>query len=104
MTKKDNINNYYKKKYALEKQKLTKPSERAWCNVNRLRGVCTGTYDEFVIQMEKHFDFMGFSWHNYPDWEVDHIVPYANGGEHTVSNLQPLWKLDNKLKGTQCGA
>jgi hypothetical protein len=51
----------------------------------------------------------GMTWDNHGRvWEVDHIVPLSkfdlNKREHRmranhVSNLQPLWKKDNRLKG-----
>lgn len=40
-------------------------------------------------------------WSNYGDWEIDHIIPLAKGGEHNVSNLQALWKKDNRKKGSK---
>ena len=32
-------------------------------------------------------------------YEVDHIVAVANGGSHTLDNLQYLTKLENSRKG-----
>jgi len=45
-------------------------------------------------------------WDNYGDWHIDHIIPVSYFDENTpvsvinaLSNLQPLWKLDNLSKG-----
>lgn len=48
----------------------------------------------------------GMAWEKYGQWEVDHITPLSAG--RTVedltrlchyTNLQPLWKRDNRMKG-----
>lgn len=48
------------------------------------------------------------SWSNYGKWEIDHIKPCAKFDltkeEKQIqcfnySNLQPLWKMDNMMKG-----
>lgn len=48
----------------------------------------------------------GMVWEKYGQWEVDHITPLSAG--RTVeeltrlchyTNLQPLWKRDNRMKG-----
>jgi len=59
--------------------------------------------------VKKYFELLfqpGMSWNNYGDWEIDHIIPLSKAeNEYDViklchyTNLQPLWKLDNKLKG-----
>lgn len=48
----------------------------------------------------------GMVWSNYGQWEVDHINPLAIGqsvreivGLCNYSNLQPLWKRQNQMKG-----
>lgn len=48
----------------------------------------------------------GMSWENKGLWEIDHIIPLASAvTEDDVirlcrwSNLQPLWKVDNRRKG-----
>jgi hypothetical protein len=56
-----------------------------------------------------HFESLfqpGMSWDNYGLWEIDHIKPLslASTEDEVVNlceykNLQPLWKLDNRLKG-----
>lgn len=48
----------------------------------------------------------GMTWDRYGQWEVDHITPLsaARSLGHLIelchySNLQPLWKRDNQMKG-----
>lgn len=47
----------------------------------------------------------GMSWENKSEWEIDHIIPLASAkSEEEIkklchwSNLQPLWKVDNRIK------
>jgi len=57
-----------------------------------------GYIDEFQEVIEKSFT-EGMSWENYGEWEIDHIIPLAKGGAHSVKNIQALWKPDNRSKG-----
>jgi hypothetical protein len=48
----------------------------------------------------------GMSWDRYRQWEVDHIEPLANARDTQdlvllchYTNLQPLWRRENQLKG-----
>lgn len=50
----------------------------------------------------------GMSWSNYGEWEVDHVIPIAwfpistsLSEINALSNLQPLWAVDNRKKGRQ---
>jgi hypothetical protein len=52
----------------------------------------------------------GMDWSNAGEWEIDHKIPIAifvNRGEtrpriiNALSNLQPLWKFDNRSKGAR---
>jgi hypothetical protein len=59
--------------------------------------------------VKEHFELLfqpGMSWNNYGDWEIDHIIPLSKAKNEddviklcNYTNLQPLWKLDNRLKG-----
>lgn len=33
--------------------------------------------------------------------EIDHVIPLARGGKHSVGNLQPLCRFHNRSKGTK---
>lgn len=67
------------------------------------------TISELKLHLEELFK-PEMSWDNYgrEGWEVDHILPvilfdFSNEEEirkcWALSNLQPLWSLDNKIKG-----
>jgi len=63
------------------------------------------TPEEFRVHMEGKF-VQGMSWLNHGEWEIDHIIPLAQGGCFEeikkllhYSNTQPLWKKDNRCKG-----
>lgn len=60
----------------------------------------------FVKNYIENLFIDGMTWDNYGEWEIDHITPISSGKtEEDVirlchySNLQPLWKKDNRLKG-----
>jgi hypothetical protein len=62
-----------------------------------------------AIDLKTHIESLfleGMTWDNYGDWHIDHIIPVSSFEENTpasvinsLSNLQPLWKLDNLSKG-----
>lgn len=73
---------------------LASPVEVLACNENVLRS-----------HIERRFQ-TGMSWAKYRQWEVDHIIPLSAAktqGELIslchFSNLQPLWKRENLIKG-----
>jgi 5-methylcytosine-specific restriction endonuclease McrA len=37
--------------------------------------------------------------HSRYGWEIDHIIPVVRGGTDLISNLQPLYWENNRLKG-----
>lgn len=50
----------------------------------------------------------GMSWENYGEWEIDHKKPISKFDKsakisliNSLSNLQPLWKKDNRIKGNK---
>lgn len=63
------------------------------------------SFSELMTHISQQFT-NGMSWENYGDWHIDHITPIASAKtEEDVirlnhyTNLQPLWALDNLVKG-----
>lgn len=65
--------------------------------------------DELQSYLESKFTD-GMTWDNYGKWHIDHIIPVCSfdlTNESQVkecfhhSNLQPLWAIDNILKGSK---
>ena len=66
-----------------------------------------------IEELRKYLEYQfqpGMSWDNYGEWEIDHISPLAiyNLSDHSefkkachYTNLQPLWKSDNRKKGAK---
>jgi hypothetical protein len=67
------------------------------------------TIAELKQHLEKQFT-KGMSWDNYGQWEIDHRIPISsfdltNEAEikecWALSNLQPIWKIENRLKSNK---
>lgn len=65
------------------------------------------SFDDFYTHIEKQFN-TGMSWENMNLWEIDHIIPLSWAKSETeiltlsrYSNLQPLWKIDNRVKSNR---
>lgn len=69
------------------------------------------TLQELMLHLEKRF-VPGMTWQNYGEWHIDHIRPDSSFSYESatdpaflecwaLSNLQPLWKLDNLKKGSK---
>lgn len=63
------------------------------------------TYEEFSTYIAEKF-IEGMTWGNYGEWHIDHIIPIASAETEDdvirlnhYTNLQPLWALDNLIKG-----
>jgi hypothetical protein len=81
---------------AFKRIKQTKPA-----NTEQLLG-CTW------IEAKEHFEKLfkpGMNWSNHGDWHIDHIKPVAAFTKddihlmNHISNLQPLWAIENLIKG-----
>ena len=73
----------------------------------RLQAILGCTITDFKRHMQRQFD-AGMTWGNHCEWEIDHIVSLntAKNGEDVIAlfhhtNLRPLWKKDNREKGSR---
>lgn len=68
-------------------------------------------YNASKLLQRIEFQFKeGMSWGNYGEWEIDHKIPMSTmlaRGEvrphviNALSNLQPMWKFENRSKGNR---
>lgn len=81
-------------------RKSTKSAELLGCSINELKR-----------HLESKFK-KGMSWSNHGKWHIDHIQPCASFDLvrpeqqkkcFNYSNLQPLWALENQIKGCNIG-
>lgn len=67
--------------------------------------------EELRVHLERQF-LPGMNWANIELWQVDHVLPVAGFGPMSpgddafracwaLTNLRPLWKIDNLLKGSK---
>ena len=73
-------------------------------NLSKIIGI---SWDEFRIYFESKF-VDGMNWDNHGEWEYDHIIPVSSAKSINeveklfhYTNLQPLWKEDNRRKGNK---
>lgn len=65
------------------------------------------------IELKQHIEKQfkpGMTWDNYGDWHIDHIIPISSARTleeginlSRLENLQPLWAMENILKGNKLG-
>ena len=90
-------------RYAL----LTRKAARTW------RSILGYTVDDLILHLSRRFK-PGMTLDNYGAWHVDHIVPRSRFSYTTeddpgfkgcwaLSNLQPLWAVENMRKGAKVG-
>jgi hypothetical protein len=65
------------------------------------------TYEDFKQHLERQFTF-GMNWENQGEWHLDHIIPISSSKNELdmiklnhYTNLQPLWAIDNIIKGNK---
>lgn len=72
--------------------------------------IAPGETEEFRAWLEARF-LPGMSWDNRGEWELDHKRPVASfdltdpaqlAAAMHYTNLQPLWRSDNRRKGAKC--
>jgi hypothetical protein len=74
---------------------------------NRTEEILGCSLDEFISHLKSLF-IEGMTLENHGKWEIDHKIPIssAKNEEELIklnhySNLQPLWKSDNRSKGNK---
>ena len=123
--KKKNLEKFRQYQLAYQKKILKTPKGKVCRAINvRLRMLFAGqkcerswreifgySYDQLKSHIEKQFSG-GMSWENYGEWHIDHITPvgafeFDSIDDPTVkqcwclSNLRPLWAIDNMRKGAK---
>jgi hypothetical protein len=65
------------------------------------------TLEELIIHIQSQFT-EGMTLENYSEWEIDHKIPISSAKTEEeiiklnhYSNLQPLWRSDNRSKGSK---
>lgn len=89
---------------------------RIWAALKgKSNGSLLGRLGYEVEDLARHLEsgFLdGMTWENYGEWHVDHIKPCSLFDQHdpsqfaecwALSNLQPLWAIDNIKKGAKYG-
>ena len=91
-------NRIYKKLKELQIKKNFKYTEILGCTIDEFELYLLGNMKE-----DMNFD-------NYGEWEIDHIIPFSHFDFNKIedikkcchySNLQPLWKLENRQKSNK---
>jgi hypothetical protein len=82
-------------------------NDRGYIKSGSLSKIIGIEWNEFKIYFESKFS-PGMNWDNHGDWEYDHIIPVSSAKSvdeveklFHYSNLQPLWKEDNRRKGNK---
>ena len=122
LDKNKEIRNKYANEYTKNKKKIN-PLFKLSCNIRNLIRISIKnngysknsktnkylgcSFEEFKIYLEKQFT-EGMTWENQGKWHMDHIYPVslAKDEEHLIklnhyTNFQPLWAVDNIIKGNK---
>jgi 5-methylcytosine-specific restriction endonuclease McrA len=96
--------------------KMTENIRKRMYSYFRLNGISkkNRTFDivglepkDLKVYLEKKFE-KNMNWENYGEWHIDHIIPLSSAKSEEqlydlcyYTNLQPLWKRDNLIKGNK---
>jgi hypothetical protein len=80
-------------------------SRKGYTKKSRAYEILGAEWSEVKLHMESLFK-EGMTWDNHGEWHIDHIIPISSGKTEDeviklchYTNLQPLWKTENLLKG-----
>jgi hypothetical protein len=103
---KERSNIYYKLSRRLRNRLYHALRSKNWSKNNHFVQYIGCDQQTLIKHLETQFKD-GMSWLNYGDWHIDHIIPLssATSEQHIYSlchytNLQPLWAIDNIIKGS----
>jgi hypothetical protein len=89
----------------LIKDSFLRQHKKGWIKSKHSEEILGCTLEEFIHHLQSKFT-EGMTLENHGKWEIDHIIPLASAkNEKDVyklnhyTNLQPLWKEDNRSKG-----
>lgn len=117
----------YRKKYYDENKDVILANNRAWNNKNahivawrsvlkshlrrigkKKEGHTIDLLGYSALELKEHIEALfvdGMYWDNHGVWEIDHVMPVTSFDSETLpnvvnalSNLQPLWRADNRSK------
>lgn len=104
-TKRAKVDMLFKTKRKIQ-NRLNQALLKRYSNKSFIYEVLQCTWEDFIKHMESKFQD-GMSWDNRPEWDIDHIIPFAFAKSikdlfilNHYSNLQPLFKHDNRAKFT----
>jgi len=77
----------------------------SWNKISKTKTMLGCEYETAFNNIDNKFT-KGMTWENMGEWEIDHIIPLSSAKtkEELIklchyTNLQPLWKIDNRKKG-----
>ena len=104
-TKRAKVDILFKTKRKIQKR-LIKALTTRYSNKSFTYKVLQCPWEDFIKHMESKFQD-GMPWDNRSEWDIDHIIPFAFAKSikdlfilNHYSNIQPLFKQDNKTKFT----
>ena len=103
--KRRKIDSLYKMKTNLRTRTRAAFKAKSWSKNNTTQKMLGCDFETAHKHLEKQF-IKGMNWNNQGEWHIDHIIPLASAQTESeliklchYTNLQPLWAIDNLIKG-----